>query len=56
MDNVTNVTVFDLMTVIYNYISECYTSSEIRTKATAVKVLTDEIAEELLTELEGLEP
>ena len=54
--NVPHVTVFDLMTTIYNYMSECYTSSDIRTRATAVKVLTDEIAVELLTELEGLEP
>lgn len=54
--NVPHVTVFDLMTAIYNYMSECYTSSDIRTRATAVKVLTDEIAVELLAELEGLEP
>lgn len=54
--NVPHTTVFDLMTTIYNYMSECYTSSDIRTRATAVKVLTDEIAVELLTELEGLEP
>ena len=54
--NVPHTTVFDLMTTIYNYMSECYTSSDIRTRATAVKVLTDEIAVELMTELEGLEP
>lgn len=54
--NVPHVTVFDLMATIYNYMSECYTSSDIRTRATAVKVLTDEIAVELLAELEGLEP
>lgn len=54
--NVPHTTVFDLMTTIYNYMSECYTSSDIRTRATAVKVLTDEIAVELLAELEGLEP
>ena len=54
--NVPHTTVFDLMTTIYNYMSECYTTSDIRTRATAVKVLTDEIAVELLTELEGLEP
>ena len=54
--NVPHTTVFDLMTTIYNYMSECYTSSDIRTRATAVKVLTDEIAVELMAELEGLEP
>ena len=54
--NVPHVTVFDLMATIYNYMSECYTSSDIRTRATAVKVLTDEIAVELMAELEGLEP
>lgn len=54
--NVPHTTVFDLMTTIYNYMSECYTSIDIRTRATAVKVLTDEIAVELQTELEGLEP
>lgn len=54
--NVPHTTVFDLMTTIYNYMSECYTTSDIRTRATAVKVLTDEIAVELMTELEGLEP
>lgn len=54
--NVPHTTVFDLMTTIYNYMSECYTTSDIRTRATAVKVLTDEIAVELMTEMEGLEP
>ena len=54
--NVPHVTVFDLMATIYNYMSECYTSSDIRTRATAVKVLTDEVAVELMAELEGLEP
>lgn len=54
--NTPKTSVFDLMATIYNYMSECYTSSDIRTRATAVKVLTDEIAVELLAELEGLEP
>lgn len=54
--NVPHVTVYELMTTIYNYMSECYTSSDIRARATAVKVLTDEVAVELLAELEGLEP
>lgn len=54
--NVPQVPVFDLMATIYNYMSECYTSSDIRARASAVKVLTDEIAVELLAELEGLEP
>ena len=56
MLNVPRTTVFDLMTTIYNYMSECYTHSAILEKARAIKVLTDEITDELLAELEGLEP
>lgn len=54
--NVPHTTVFDLMSTIYNYMSECYTHSAILEKAKAVKILTDEITTELLLELEGLEP
>ena len=54
--NVPHITVFDLMQTIYNYMSECYTHSAILEKTRAVKVLTDSISQELLAELEGLEP
>lgn len=54
--NVPYVTVFDLMSTIYNYMSECYTQSAILEKTRAVKVLVDSISQELLAELEGLEP
>lgn len=56
MKNVPHVTVYDLMTTIYNYMSECYNRSDIYSKALAVKLLIDEISQELLAELEGLEP
>ena len=56
MANVPHVTVFDLMGTIYNYMSECYTTGELLEKTRAVKVLTDSISQELLAELEGLEP
>ncbi len=54
--NIPHTTVFDLMSTIYNYMSECYTRSDILERTKAVKVITDEISVELLTELEGLKP
>ena len=54
--NIPHVTVFDLMATIYDFMSECYTTGELLEKTRAVKVLTDSISNELLEELEGLEP
>lgn len=54
--NIPHTTVFDLMTTIYNYMSECYNRSDVLNRTKAVTVIADEISQELLTELEGLEP
>ncbi len=54
--NKPKTSVFDLMATIYNYMSECYTHSDIYNRTKAIKVLTEEIAAELLAEIEGLEP
>ena len=56
MANFQRVTVFELMKTIYNFMSECYTTGELREKTRAIKVLADSISQELLAELEGLEP
>ena len=50
------VTVFELMKTIYNFMSECYTTGELLEKTRAIKVLTDSISQELLLDMEGLEP
>ena len=54
--NVQRVTVFELMKTIYNFMSECYTTGELWEKTRAIKVLADSISQELIEELEGLEP
>ena len=54
--NMTRVTVFELMKTIYNFMSECYTTGELLEKTRAIKVLTDSISQELLLDMEGLEP
>ena len=53
---VPHVTVFELMTTIYNFMSDCYTTGELLEKTRAVKVMTDSISKELIEDLEGLEP